>query len=279
MLSSLSSSLLPASVAGLFEPPLDEQQLKVSLTSGAINIQDAQLSPQRVNELILPAPGSAIRLLRGSVASLELSVNWRQLLTRPLMLKLRGLHLTFTHAESHKHPATVKSQPNMTDEGDMTREMGVEAAGAAAAGGWTDEQLMEECYARKQTILEAAVPIGPSLTDKIKQAAMQTGGGSGWLSGLLKQLVSFALNSLQLQVTGVSVEFVAQQGGFTDDKKQDASAWLHGASSSVSGSSSAPPRYIRLGVELSQCALLESVKREEANDKVTHKTSKHVSKL
>ncbi len=82
MLSSLSASLLPASVADLFDPPLDAHQLAVSLTTGSIKIEQARLNTSKVNEIILTPPAAPIRLLKGSLQCLELSVNWKALLSQ-----------------------------------------------------------------------------------------------------------------------------------------------------------------------------------------------------
>lgn len=96
MLSALVPSLLPASVTELFVPPLDPHHLHVSLTAGQLQLSDLVLNPEKVNGRLLSAL-APIHLLRGTIGGLSVQVDWMKLLSLPLRVEARGIHLVVGH--------------------------------------------------------------------------------------------------------------------------------------------------------------------------------------
>jgi hypothetical protein len=197
MLSSLSASLLPASFGSLFSPPLDGEQLHVSLTRGgrvALGPPALQIDAQRFNALLLPSPRAPMRLVRGELGALELSMDWKAFFSQPLKLVVRGLHLCLA-------PAHIR-RPSTAAAGKQEQEQG-EA--------WKESDLLEVAEEAKRTLLEALLPAGPSLLDSLKAKAAEGNNKGGWLSAPLKKLVAWVLDSLNLQVEDVHIEFMLHE--------------------------------------------------------------------
>ena len=186
MLSSITASMIPQSVAELFVPALDSRALQMSLLSGQLQLSGLVLNADKFNALVLAEPASPLRLVRGSLDSLALSVDWKHLLSAPLLLTLSGLKMVLTHARIRGGAAA--------------------AAGLAARtqGQWKEEELLKIFLDRKLADLEAAVPL-----EEQESKEASSGGGGGWFGAPLKKLFTLALNSVTVKIENVEIEFDA----------------------------------------------------------------------
>jgi hypothetical protein len=256
MLSSLVTASMPSWLHQLTSPPMDAEQLRLSLHKGQLQLHNVKLNPHKVNELL--GAESPVQLLRGELRELSLKVDWKHLRTQPLYLQVSGLHLTWSHAPL---PHSNKDGSGLVLEG----------------GFWNEQDLLGIAEDRKLELLEAKVPLAPSLLEKIQEKAAAGSGSAGFFSSPLKKLITFVLTSLHIRVTDVQVEFESQEplsSNLVPKVAASSTAAAPSVSSSAQGVQSTP---VKIGFELKQCAIMETVPKQEVPGEV--RNSSHMRLL
>lgn len=164
---------LLASRLGRFVDGLDEDNLRVAIWKGNIQLEGLQLKPEAVEEAL----GLPVRLAWGSIGSLHLSIPWNALGALPLSVTLEDVTLVF-------HPL-----PNSAD--------------------WNEEEAIRRQRRVKEVKVKERLRFLRTNSQQQQQPVTQ---GDRYSSSIGSRLLNSLLGSVLVCLRGVHVRYECPSG-------------------------------------------------------------------